>query len=134
MWALTMCFISISQIVIFSKIHGGGGPETYLPIGVALFTVCFFLHWPSWHWQMLHREAIQHCKLQICLLACTSLFSIKCNVLKLDTAQKVYSVNKGLFLVFLSMVRIHGQVPRCDLSCFNKLCWDIQWFKVLVGY
>ena len=36
--------------------------------------------------------------IQICFLAYTSLFSIKSNVLKLDTAQKVYSVNKGLFL------------------------------------
>ena len=63
--------------------------------------VCFFLHW-----QMLYsiKEAIQHCTLQICFLAYTSLFSIKSNVLKLDTVQKVYSVNKGLFLgVFSSL-------------------------------
>ena len=28
MWAFTMYFLSISQTVIFSKIHVGGGPET----------------------------------------------------------------------------------------------------------
>jgi len=28
MRAFTMCFLSISQIVIFSKLHAGGGPET----------------------------------------------------------------------------------------------------------
>jgi len=46
---------------------------------------------------------------QIYFLAYTSLFSVKSNVLKLGTAKKVYSVNKGLFLgVFLTMVRIRG--------------------------
>jgi len=44
------------------------------------------------------RGATQYHVLQICFLAYTSLFSIKSHVLKLDTAQKVYSVNKGLFL------------------------------------
>ena len=71
------------------------------------------------------RETIQHCVLQICFLACTSLFSIKSNVLKLDTAQKVYSVNKGLFLGVFSLpwfACIHGQVPRCNPLCFGKLC------------
>ena len=28
MRAFTMYFLSISQIIIFSKIHAGGGPET----------------------------------------------------------------------------------------------------------
>ena len=36
------------------------------------------------------REAIQHCMLQICFLAYTSLFSIKSSVLQLNTAQKVF--------------------------------------------
>jgi len=44
------------------------------------------------------QEAIQHWTLQICFLVYTSLFSIKSYVLELDTAQKVYFVNKGLFL------------------------------------
>ena len=35
-------------------------------------------------------------------MAYTNLFSIKSNVFKLDAAQKVYSVNKGLFLGVLS--------------------------------
>ena len=44
--------------------------------------------------------------------------------LKLDTAKKVYSMNKGLFLgVFSSpWFAMRGQAPRCDLSCFDKLC------------
>ena len=59
--------------------------------------------------------------LQISFQAYTSLLAIKSNVLKLDTAQKVYSA--GLFIgVFLATARIHGQVSRCDLSCFSKLC------------
>ena len=41
--------------------------------------------------------------LQIYFLAYTSLFSIKSNVLKLDTAKKIYSVDKGLFLGMLSL-------------------------------
>ena len=37
-------------------------------------------------------------RFRFCFLAYISLLSIKSNVLKLDTAQKVYYVNKGLFL------------------------------------
>ena len=38
-------------------------------------------------------------------MAYASLFSIKSDVLKLDTTHEAYSVNKGLFLgVFLAMV------------------------------
>ena len=40
--------------------------------------------------------------LQFYFLAYTSLFSIKSNVLKLDTVQKVYSVNKGSLLGVVS--------------------------------
>jgi len=41
--------------------------------------------------------------LQIHFPAYTSLVSIKYNVLKFDTAKKVYSVNKGLFLGVFSL-------------------------------
>ena len=44
-----------------------------------------------------------HIALQIYFLAYTSLFSIKCNVLKLGTTKKVYSVSKGLFLGVFSL-------------------------------
>ena len=66
-------------------------------------------------------------------LAYTSFFPINSNVLMFDKSQKVYSVNKGLFLgVFLTMVYIHGQVPRCDLSCFILV--NYLRFNVLVGF
>jgi len=80
------------------------------------------------------QEAIQHRALRICLLAYTSLFSIKSNVLKLGTAQKVYSVNKGLFLdVFSSpwFTCIHGQVPRDviyrALVNYAEIFYDLYW-------
>ena len=66
------------------------------------------------------REAIQHHTLQICFLAYTNLFSIKSNVLKLDTAQKVYSVNKGLFLGVFSLP-CFTYMSRCRDAMYHAL-------------
>ena len=83
-------------------------------------------------------NAIQHKKPfnttnQIYLLTYTSLFSIKSNVLKLDTVKKVYIVNKGLFLGVFSLpwfVYVDGY----HNVIYHPLCWDILLLKVLVGY
>ena len=59
-----------------------------------------------------------------------SLFSIKSNVLKLDTAQKVYSVNKGLFLGVFSSPWFACVGEYCN-AIYHPLCQDILLFKVL---
>jgi len=59
-------------------------------------------------------------------------FSTKCNVLKLDTAQKVYSVNKGLFLgVFSSpwfayMGRYQDAIYRTLVNC-AEIFYDLRY-------
>ena len=72
--------------------------------------------------------------LQIYFLAYTSLFSIKSNVLKLDTAQKVYSVNKGLFLGVLSLPWFVFVGGYHDTSSFMLSEIFYYFSKILVGY
>ena len=51
----------------------------------------------------------------------SSSFSIKSNVLRLDTAQKVYSVNKGLFLgVFPHHGLIKNKIFKQEIGIAEK--------------
>ena len=65
--------------------------------------------------------------LQIYFLAYTSLFSIKS---KLDTAQKAYSVNKGLFLGIFLHCGLHtwaGTKMRAIMLNYAEIFYDLRY-------
>ena len=78
--------------------------------------------------------------IQFTFLAYTSLFSIKSNVLKLNTVQKVYSVNKILFLGMVSspwfayMSGYHDVIYHWSFMMRYRIVQNIQRTKLLQLY
>ena len=61
----------------------------------------------------------------ICFLTYTSFFSIKSNVLSLIQPRSLSCEQRIVSMCVSAMVHIHGQVLRCDLSCFSKIFYDL---------
>ena len=86
----------------------------------------FFLHW------LIPYEKPYNIALQIYFLAHTSLFFIKSNVIKLDTSQKAYSVNKGFFLGVFSLPQFaymgrYWDAIYCVLVNYVEVFYDLRY-------